>query len=136
VLVLRRAALIRFTKYAIPGDQPLSTLQDALAPLYLLHQFELKAVGAMLGGYVYRYAMRDEEPPISVPASKQREAIKVLLASIDVESLWPGDEILRLMSPRPPSYPSSPESFKGDTDPIFDAFRPIGNATKLTMQES
>ena len=50
VLALRRAALTRFSVYVIPPDEPLSALQDALVPLYLLHQFEVKAVAAMLGG--------------------------------------------------------------------------------------
>jgi hypothetical protein len=47
VLAIRRAALGRFSKYAIASDQPLSVLQDALVPLYLLHQFEVMAVACL-----------------------------------------------------------------------------------------
>jgi hypothetical protein len=135
VLVLRHAALARFSKYVIPSDEPLSVLQDALAPLYLLHQFEVKAVASMLGGYTYRYAMRDEEHPIAVPGPKQREALKALLSTIEVATLGLDQQMLELMSPRPPSYPATPESFSGDTGQIFDALRPVEDATALTMNE-
>jgi Met-zincin/Domain of unknown function (DUF5117) len=135
VLDIRRAALARFSKYAIPQDEPLASLQDALAPIYLLHQFELKAVAAMLGGYTYRYSLRDGEGPRPVSPSQQREALQTLLRTIDVETLWPGHRILDLMSPRPPAYAASSESFGGETGPIFDAFRPIEDATTLTMEE-
>jgi hypothetical protein len=135
VLALRRAALIRFSKYAIPHDQPLSVLRDALVPLYLLHQFEVKAVASMLSGYTYRYAMRDGQEPIPVPPPRQRQALRALLATLDVDTLWPGEHVLELISPRPPSYPASPESFSGDTGQIFDALRPVENATFLTMKE-
>jgi Met-zincin/Domain of unknown function (DUF5117) len=135
VLDLRRAALERFSKYAIPSDEPLADLQDALAPLYLLHQFEVKAVASMLGGYTYRHSMRDGEPPVPVPASKQRRALQALLGTLDTETLWPGEHILALMSPRPPTYLASGESFSGDTGLIFDALRPVEDAASLTMNE-
>jgi hypothetical protein len=133
VLALRRAALLRFSAYVIPPEEPLSVLQDALVPLYLLHQFEVKAVAAMLGGYTYRYSMRDEERPEPVPAAKQRQALQALLTTLDAETLWPDTHIVALMSPRPPSYPPSDESFSGATGRIFDALRPVEEATSITM---
>jgi Met-zincin len=136
VLAIRRAALMRFSKYAVPSDQPLSVLQDALAPLYLLHQYELKAAASMLGGYIYRYAMRDGEPPMPVPAANQRQALKALLAALDVQALSPDPHVLALMSPRPPTFPPSPETFSGDTGQIFDALRPVEDAADLVMKEA
>ena len=106
---------------------------SALVPLYLLHQFEVKAVAAMLGGYTYRYSMRDEERPEPVPAAKQRQALQALLTTLDAETLWPDTHIVALMSPRPPSYPPSDESFSGATGRIFDALRPVEEATSITM---
>jgi hypothetical protein len=135
MLALRHAALARFSKYAIPSDKPLAVLQDALAPLYLLHQFELKAVGSMLAGFTYRYSMRDGETPKPVPASRQRQALHALVATLATSTLWPGQHVLQLMSPRPPTYPASDESFSGDTGQIFDALRPVEDAASLTMAE-
>jgi Met-zincin/Domain of unknown function (DUF5117) len=135
VLALREAALSRFSRSVIPGDQPLSALRDALVPLYLLHQFEVKAVASMLGGYIYRYALRDGPEPTPVPPARQRQALRALLGTLSVDTLLPRQQVLDLMSPRPPTYPSSPESFSGDTGNIFDAFRPIEDATSITMNE-
>ena len=111
VLTIRRAALARFSRSVIPSDEPLSVLQDALAPLFLLHQFEVKAVAAMLAGYTYRYAMRDGEKPVPVPMAQQRQALRALLATLDTTTLGLDSHILELMSPRPPTYPASSESF-------------------------
>jgi hypothetical protein len=135
ILAIRRAALIRFSAYAIPPNEPLSVLQDALVPLYLLHQFEGRAVAAMLGGYTYQYALRDGERPQSVPVSKQRHALQTLLRTLDPETLWPDEHIVPLMSPRPPSYDASDESFSGSTGPIFDALRPVEDATSIIIGE-
>jgi uncharacterized protein DUF4953 len=135
VLALRRSALNRFSRSVIPSGQPLSALRDALVPLYLLHQFEVKAVASMLGGYTYRYAMRDEQEPEPVTPARQRQALKALLGTLDVDTLLPSQQIFDLMSPRPPSYPSSPESFLGNTGNIFDALHPIEDATSITMNE-
>ncbi len=133
VLTIRRAALSRFSRSVIPSDEPLSVLQDALAPLFLLHQFEVKAVAAMLAGYTYRYAMRDGEKPVPVPMAQQRQALQALLATLDTRTLGLDGHILELMSPRPPTYPASSESFAGTTGRIFDAFRPIEDAASLTL---
>jgi len=133
VLTIRRAALARFSRSVIPSDEPLSVLQDALAPLFLLHQFEMKAVAAMLAGYTYRYAMRDGEKPVPVPMAQQRGALQALLATLDTKTLALDSRILELMSPRPPTYPASSESFAGTTGRIFDAFRPIEDAASLTL---
>jgi hypothetical protein len=135
VLVIRRAALDRFSRGVIPRDQPLALLQDALAPLFFLHQFEMKAVAAMLGGYTYRYAMRDEDPPTPIPAARQHQALEALLTTLDPAMLWPGDGVITLMTPWPPSYAASPESLTGDTGLIFDALRPVEDAAALTMSE-
>jgi hypothetical protein len=95
----------------------------------------MKAAAAMLGGYIYRYAMRDETQPQAVPAARQRQALEALLTTLDPAMVWPGEHALQLMSPWPPSYGDSPESMTGDTGQIFDALRPVEDAAALTMGE-
>jgi hypothetical protein len=135
VMMIRRAALDRFSRAVIPPDQPLAVLQDALAPVFFLHQFQIKPVAAMLGGYTYRYAMRDGEQPQAIPGARERQALEALLTTLDPAQLWPGDRTLGLMSPWPPTYVASPESLSGDTGRIFDALRPVEDAAALTMAE-
>jgi hypothetical protein len=135
VLSIRKAALQRFSRAAIPADEPLATLQDALAPVYLLHKFAVKPVAAMLGGFTYRHAMRDQAHPEPVSPEQQRQALHALLSTLDPATLNPGNHILELMSPRPGIYPATPESFTSSTGVIFDALRPIEDAASITMQE-
>jgi hypothetical protein len=135
ILDLRRAALARFSRTVIAADQPLGKLQDALSPVYLLHQFEVKAVAAMLGGFTYRHAMRDEPAPEPVPTQRQREALKALLVTLDPDTLTLDARIIGLMSPRPVSYSGTDATFSGDTGSMFDPLRAVGDATAITMCE-
>jgi Met-zincin len=70
-----------------------------------------------------------------VPASRQRQALKALLTTLSTSTLWPDQRVLQLMSPRPPSYAASDESFSADTGQIFDALRPVEDAASLAMGE-
>jgi hypothetical protein len=89
----------------------------------------------MLGGFTYRHSMRDQALPEPVSPERQRQALHALLSTLDPSTLNPGNHILELMSPRPTTYPASPESFTGSTGVIFDALRPIEDAASITMQE-
>jgi hypothetical protein len=135
VLSLRRVALQRFSRSAIAADEPLGVLQDVLVPVYLIHQFQVKAVASMLGGFTYRHAARDDDGPVSVPADRQRMALDALLTTLDPEMLDPGDRVLSLMAPRAIGRPSTTESFGGNTGTIFDALRPVIDAATITINE-
>ena len=135
VLSLRHAALQRFSRSAIAPDEPLGTLQDVLVPVYLIHQFQVKSVAAVLGGFTYRHAARDDDGPLPVPADRQRAALEALLTTLDPETLDPGDRVLSLMAPRAIGRPRTPESFGGDTGTIFDTMRPVIDAATITMNE-
>jgi hypothetical protein len=135
VLAVRKAALQRFSRAAIPPDEPLAALQDALVPIYLLHQFAVKSAAAMLGGFTYRYSMRDQAHPEPISPEQQRQALHALLLTLDPAALNIGSRIVELMSPRPPTYSSTPESFASSTGVIFDAVRPVEDAALITMQE-
>lgn len=135
VLSIRRAALLRFSRAVIPAGEPLALLQDALVPVYLLHQFAVKSVAGMLGGSVYQHSMRDEAVPKQIPPEQQRQALRALLLTLDPSMLQLDADIANIMSPRPPTYKASKESFGGGTGSMFDAVRPVENAASITMQE-
>ena len=67
VMKLRSAALTRFSSNVIPATSPLSEAQDTLVPIYLLHRFQLQAVGAMLGGLHYEHAIERLAPSPRCP---------------------------------------------------------------------
>jgi hypothetical protein len=135
IMTLRQNVLQRFSKAAISSDEPLATLQDAIVPVYLLHQFAMKPVAAMMGGFEYQYALRDQAAPVAVASEKQRQALAALLTTLDPEALNLPDHILQIMAPRPVSYPATAESITGATGVIFDAVRPVEVAAWMTMQE-
>ena len=106
-----------------------------LVPVYLIHQFQVKAVASMLGGFTYRHAARDDDGPVPVAADRQRAALEALLTTLDPDTLDPGDRVLSLMAPRAIGRPATAESFGGNTGSIFDALRPVIDAATITMNE-
>jgi hypothetical protein len=135
VLSIRKAALLRFSTAVIPRDEPLAGLREALVPIYLLHQYAVRSVAAMLGGFTYQYSMRDGVLPKPIVPKRQRQALRALLLTLDPNTLNLGRDIARLMAPHPPTYPASRESFQGSTGAIFDTSSPIENASRITLQE-
>jgi hypothetical protein len=138
VLELRKIALKRFSKYAIPNDKPQAALREAFGPLYFMHRFQMRSVAAMLGGYTYRLALRDGDPPEPVPAERQRQALRALLETLNAADLTIDRSLVRLMAPSQQSYPDPPDNFRhfsGRTGRIFDALDPVANATMLTMDQ-
>ena len=69
--------------------RPLAQLEEALVPMYLLHRYQLQAVGKYLGGQYFTYAMRGDgqRPTAAVPAAEQGRALDLLLATLDPEFL-------------------------------------------------
>jgi len=51
------------------------------------------------------------------------------------EALTPPEHLLALMSPRPPEYGATSESFSSDTGKAFDALKPAVEAALLSMGE-
>ena len=47
---LREHALNNFSEANIRRGRPLATLEEVLVPIYLLHRFQIKAVGKLIGG--------------------------------------------------------------------------------------
>ncbi len=67
VLAVRRAALDGFSERSVRVGEPLSGLEDALTPLYLLHRYQLEAAAKAVGGVDYSYAVRgDGRSPVSL----------------------------------------------------------------------
>jgi Met-zincin len=86
---IRSVALSRFGENNIQVGAPIATLDEVLLPLYFLHRYQTEAVSKVLGGNEYTYALRGDGEPITkvVAAAEQRRALKVLLQTIDPETL-------------------------------------------------
>ena len=135
LLKLRAHALAGMSEKNIRPGRPLAKLEEVLVPVYLLHRFQIQAVGKLIGGSYFDYAMRgDGQDSIStVPAARQREAIDALLATLDPAVLRLSEELVKSIPPRPPGFPKTRETFSGSTGVVFDELAPAASAISLTL---
>ena len=130
---VRRIALEHFGLDNLPVGEPLSSLEEVLLPLYLHHRYQLEAAAKSVGGLDYRYAIKEangiDPQPVRriVPAAKQREALALILSTLDPKFLAIPQRIIDLIPPRAHGYEYGiAELFEKHTAPAFD---PISAAT-------
>ena len=132
---VREAALRRFGEENIPEGAPLSRIEDALTPIYLLHRYQTEAACKLVGGLDYTHAVRGDAqgPPKITPAAEQRRALAAVLETLSPETLALPDRLLEVLPPRPPDMERGREHFRVHTSPAFDALAPAEAAARLTM---
>ncbi len=133
LLDVRRKALDRFGERNIREGAPLSTLEDVLVPVYLLHRYQTEAVAKFVGGADYRYSLRgDGQKKVEmVSAADQRRALDALLLTLRPETLVLPDRILNLIPPAAHGYTLTREDFVHRTGLTFD---PLGAAEASANQ--
>jgi hypothetical protein len=136
LLDVRAYALGRFSEKNIRPGLAMATLEEVLVPLYLLHRFQLIAVGKLIGGHEFSYAVRGDGQDTVAPVSadRQREAIAALLNTLSPAVLRVPENVLRLIPPRPPGHPKSRETFPTSTGVIFEPIGAAQSATSLTLE--
>ncbi|HNP36661.1 MAG TPA: zinc-dependent metalloprotease [Woeseiaceae bacterium] len=135
LLKVRKYALERFSENNIRIGQPDATLEEALVPIYLLHRFQVQAVGKLIGGVYFDYSLRDARPVSNQPvaAARQQQAIDALLATLRPELLALPDSLVQKIPPRPPGFPRSREAFSSPTGASFDPLAPAASSVALTL---
>ncbi|MEO1247521.1 MAG: zinc-dependent metalloprotease [Pseudomonadota bacterium] len=136
LLRVRDYALGRFSENNIRKGRPLASMEEVLVPIYLLHRFQIQAVGKLLGGVYFDYALRadGQETPAPVATARQRQALEALLGTLDPAVLRLPDSIVENIPPRPPGYPATRELFSGATGGVFDPLAPAAAAAELTLE--
>jgi hypothetical protein len=138
LLTLRAAALGRFGVDSIPDHTPLGELEDALVPVYLFHRYQVEAVGKLIGGVDYRYAVRGELAPDEVPVravapARQRAALAALLETLEPAQLAVPEPVLAQIPPRALGYERGRESPPSHTGALFDPLTLAGAAAGHTL---
>ena len=135
LLRLRAHALAGMSENNIRRGRPLATLEEILVPMYLLHRFQIQAVGKLIGGSYFDYALRGDGQKTITPvaADRQREAIDALIATLAPAVLRLPGELASSIPPRPPGHPKTRETFAGNTGIVFDDFAPARSAVALTL---
>src|SRR5215216_336288 len=126
VMKVRAAALRRFGENNIREGAPMATIEEVLVPIYMYHRYQVEAAAKVIGGQDYTFSVKgkgDRSPQIVSP-EEQRRALAAVLETIKPDALAMPESLLRLIPPRPPSYPRTRENFRLRTQPVFDALAP------------
>ena len=135
LLQVREIALRNFSERNIRVGRPMATLEEVLVPIYLLHRFQIEAVGKLIGGQYFNYGLRGDGQPAAMPVSaeRQQQAIDALIATLDPALLKLPDAIVAMIPPRPPGNPKSRETFSGAAGVVFDSKAPAASAVAMTL---
>jgi len=136
LLRVRAIALENFSERNIRMGRPLATIEEVLVPIYLLHRFQIKAVGKLIAGQYFHYNLRGDSQatPQPVDAARQQQAIDALIATLDPSVLRLPDELVAMIPPRPPNNPKSRETFRSANGIVFDAKAPAASSVALTLR--
>jgi Met-zincin/Domain of unknown function (DUF5117)/Domain of unknown function (DUF5118) len=136
LMQVRAAALRRFGENNIRAGAPLTTIEDALVPIYLLHRYQVEAASKFIGGMDYTFAVRDDgQTPLQILApAEQRRALAAVLATLKPDVLALPESLLNVIPPRVPDYERGREHFKIRTSPAFDALAPAEAAAEHTLE--
>ena len=115
---------------------PMSTLEDVLVPIYLLHRYQTEAAAKVLGGLYYTYAVRGDGQKITerIPGAEQSRALQALLRTIDPKTLTLPESLIALIPPRAEGYPRTQEDFRNRTGLTFDPVGAAESAASLTVE--
>jgi hypothetical protein len=135
LMKVRAIAMKNFSEAAIRPGQPMSTLEDVLVPVYLLHRYQTESAAKSIGGQDYRYAVRGDDQLITkiVAADVQRKALAAVLKTLDPQLLTLPESLLEKFPPRPPDFGRTQESFQGYNGPGFDATAAVRAAADITL---
>jgi hypothetical protein len=135
IMKIRSAALARFGQNAIPEGAPLATLEDTLAPLYLMHRYQTEAAIKMIGGLDYRYQLRGDGQMNAaiVSPEEQRKALRAVVKTLSADTLTLPEPLLKLFPPRPPDFERTRESLPAQTGLTFDPIAAAESAADLTL---
>ena len=135
ILDIRKQSIADFSANNIKTAQPYSVLEDVFVPLYFFHRYQTEAVTKVIGGLDYTYAIKGGENTIvkRVSGKVERNALKAVLRTIDVNEIAIPKEKLAMFPPRAMGYGRTRESFKSKTGVAFDPFGAVETASSMTI---
>ena len=130
---IRRKVLNDFSQKAIRNGMPMSSIEEALVPIYLYHRYQVDATSKMIGGLNYSYALRgaDQVATELISSEDQLRALEALLRTVSVASLKLPESLLQAIPPRAFGYPRSRETFQSKTGPAFDYLAVVETAASV-----
>ena len=136
MLDIRRYILDNFLDNAIKSGEPMSSIEEVLVPMYLLHRYQIEGAAKVVGGLDYNYALKGDGQVVTkmLSADQQIKALNSLLSSINPKNLSLPESLIKIIPPRAFGYPRTRETFKSRTGLTFDYLAAAETATALTLK--
>ena len=133
MMTIRRKVLDDFSQKAIRNGMPMSTIEEALVPIYLYHRYQVDATSKVIGGLNYSYAIRGNDQVVTqmIPAETQMKALDALLGTVSPQSLKLSESLLGEIPPRAFGFPRSRETFQSKAGPAFDYLAAVETAASV-----
>jgi len=136
IIEVREVALRNFSENKVRVGDSLATLEEPLTLMYLLHRYQVEAAASFVGGVYYNHTVRGDvqkNPELVSPAEAKR-GLDVILKTLSPVFLAMPEKLLKLIPPRPPSYPDHRDIFPGRTGLPFDSLAAAEVAANLTLE--
>ncbi|MDO6838809.1 zinc-dependent metalloprotease [Paraglaciecola chathamensis] len=134
---VRKVALAQFGINSIPTGNTLSSLEERLVPIYLLHRYQLDAVAKVIGGVDYEYESKGDyaQPKGAkvVDSKAQSAALDSLLNTLQPSYLTLPEHIVSLIPPKAYGESRNRESFNGRTGLTFDPISAAESAANYSL---
>lgn len=100
IMAVRKVALANFGPGVLRPNEALANLRRKFVPVWLLHRYNVDAVGKLVGGIDSDYAVRGDNHPAAspVPAAAQIAAIDALMTTLASETLSVPDSLIMPLS--------------------------------------
>ena len=135
LLDIRQAGLDNFSASVLPDGSPLFEMERRLAPVYLLHRYQLDAAAKLVGGLYYDYGLKGEEMDLPAPVERdvQEKALDSILALLNPASLALPENLRNLIPPPALTHQRGREYFDGRTGPTFDHLAPSRAGAEIVI---
>ena len=135
---VRQLALANLGLDTLSPNSSLSSLENALVPIYLLHRYQLEAVAKQVGGLVYEYERKGDYTQTQgqqfvAPAVQQR-AMQQLITATTADYLTIPESVLALIPPTAYGDDITREHFKGKMGLMLDPVSAAASASNFAFE--
>ncbi|RDV24531.1 DUF5117 domain-containing protein [Alteromonas aestuariivivens] len=134
---VRKRALEQMGLNSIPAGASLSSLEDVLVPIYLLHRYQLEAVVKQVGGLNYEYERKGDytapQGQSVVQAEIQKKAMALMIDASSAPFLTLPDTLLTLLTPTAFGDDVTREHFQGRMGRPFDPVSAAESAAYFSL---
>ena len=137
ISAIREYALNNLGINTLAPNATLSSLEDTLVPIYLLHRYQLEAVAKQVGGLLYEYERKGDyaapQGQQQVAPQVQHRAIQQLIMATSVPYLTIPESVLSLIPPNAYGDDITREHFKGKMGLMLDPLSAGASAANYAL---